>query len=122
MTSLTGAPASLGSMELKDNPSLSSLAGATLPSSSFYVINNDALTTLNGITVPPAAVLYHLRIEENGPLASLSGLNNLGTVHQTFSILNNATLPQCAAQAFSGRVAGGATRNISGNNTSATCP
>jgi hypothetical protein len=121
LTNLSGAPANLGALEIRDNPSLTSLAGATLPSS-FWLINNDALVSLDGLSVGANAEIYHLRIEDNGALTSLAGLNNLSVVDQIFSIQNNPTLPQCAAQAFSARISGSGARTISGNNTTATCP
>lgn len=122
MTSLAGAPTTIGALDLRDNPALTSLAGASLPTNELALTDNDALVTLDGLTVPANASMQILRLEGNDALTSLTGLNNLSTLGSTMIIQNNAGLPQCAAQAFSSRVAGTSTRTIANNNTSATCP
>jgi hypothetical protein len=122
MTSLaSGTTVASSNIEVRDNPALTSLSGIKL-GSVFALLNNDALTALDGLTVSANAAISSLRLEGNAVLSSLTGLNNLSSASSTLSIQDNPALPQCAALAFSTRLTGNATRTISGNNTSATCP
>jgi hypothetical protein len=109
-------------LQIEGNPSLSSLAFAstiiTVPTTGFSLrlIDNDALTSLVGLQ--NITTMSWLFIEENDALVSLAGYS--GTAARV-SLVNNAQLPTCAAQAFA--VACGATASlISGNDDTGVCP
>lgn len=123
----------VGSLWVKECPLLTDLGGLEGITSvdELQLTDNDALLTFSGLENLTTAETVIVRRNPN--LISLSGLSSLTRVRSTLSITENASLPDCEAEALATQVGKTCTPpdtyltctgicTCDGNNGSGTCP
>lgn len=114
---LTNLETIVGSFRISDTPDLVSLTGLeNLTSVGSYITieRNDSLSSLSGLAGLNSVGTY-LLVSDN-PLLTTLGLSNLTNIGEDLIVVENASLPQCDADAFGTAVASGVGNNLVTND------